>query len=93
MQASIGSASVPALAAAVSEAGRPRDGRADLDKAGADRRDDRRRTRTGRPFGVNLLLEWPQEERLDAALEAGVRIVSLAWGDPAPHLNRVHEVR
>jgi NAD(P)H-dependent flavin oxidoreductase YrpB (nitropropane dioxygenase family) len=92
VQAPIGSASVPALAAAVSEAGalgtvaltwtKPEQIAATIADV---------RGRTDRPFAVNLLLEWPQEERLDAALEAGARIVSLAWGDPAPHLERVHE--
>ncbi len=38
------------------------------------------RERTPRPFGVNLNLFWPQEERLDACLEEGVGIVSLFWG-------------
>ena len=46
---------------------------------------------TSRPFGGNLVLEWDQHDRLDAMLEAGLRIVSLFWGDPAPHVDRVHE--
>jgi nitronate monooxygenase len=29
--------------------------------------------------------------RLDQALEAGLRIVSLTWGDPAPYVERVHD--
>ena len=45
---------------------------------------------TGRPFGGNVVLEWDQHRRLDAALEAGLRIVSLTWGDPAPYVERVH---
>ena len=48
------------------------------------------RVRTSRPFHVNILLVWPPEERLDAALAAGARIVSLAWGDPGPYVDRVH---
>jgi NAD(P)H-dependent flavin oxidoreductase YrpB (nitropropane dioxygenase family) len=36
---------------------------------------------TGRPFGGNLVLAWDQHRRLDQALEAGLRIVSLTWGD------------
>jgi nitronate monooxygenase len=48
------------------------------------------RAATERPFAVNLLLEWPPEERLEAALEAGAQIVSLAWGDPAPYAERIH---
>lgn len=39
-------------------------------------------TLTGCPFGGNLVLAWDQHRHLDQALEAGLRIVSLAWGDP-----------
>ena len=91
VQAPIGSASVPALAAAVSGAGalgtvalswtKPEDVGPLLDDVQA---------RTSKPFHVNILLEWPPEERLEAALAAGARIVSLAWGDPAPYVDRVH---
>jgi nitronate monooxygenase len=42
------------------------------------------------PFGGNLVLEWDQHRRLDAALEAGLRIVSFTWGDPGPYVERVH---
>src|SRR5438309_7087543 len=46
---------------------------------------------TSRPFGGNLVLEWDQHERLDAMLDAGLRIVSLFWGDPGPYVDRVHQ--
>ena len=46
---------------------------------------------TERPFGVNLVLEWPQDERLELSLEEGVRIVSFFWGDPAPYVGRIHD--
>jgi NAD(P)H-dependent flavin oxidoreductase YrpB (nitropropane dioxygenase family) len=36
---------------------------------------------TDKPFGVNLILEWDQRERLAAALDAGAPIVSLFWGE------------
>jgi NAD(P)H-dependent flavin oxidoreductase YrpB (nitropropane dioxygenase family) len=39
-------------------------------------------SRTDRPFGVNLNLEFPQEELLAICLEEGVRIISFFWGDP-----------
>jgi nitronate monooxygenase len=42
------------------------------------------------PFGGNLVLEWDQHRRLEEALEAGLRIVSFTWGDPAPYVERVH---
>jgi nitronate monooxygenase len=91
VQAPIGGASVPALAAAVSEAGalgtialswtKP-DGVAALV--------DDVRAQTSKPVHANILLEWPPEERLEAVLAAGARIVSLAWGDPSPYVERVH---
>src|SRR5439155_20374140 len=45
---------------------------------------------TDRPFGVNLILEWEQHERLAACLASGVGIVSFFWGDPAPYVDAVH---
>jgi nitronate monooxygenase len=45
---------------------------------------------TDRPLAVNFVLEWPQAERLEIALEEGVRIVSLFWGDPAPYVAPIH---
>ena len=91
VQAPIGSAAVPALAAAVSNAGAlgtlalswTQDSGALVREAAA---------LTKRSFAGNFLLEWDQHARLDAALEAGLRIVSLAWGDPAPYIERVHDV-
>lgn len=91
VQAPIGGASVPALAAAVSEAGalgtialswtKPEDVAALVEDV---------RARTSEPLHANILLEWPPEARLEAVLEAGVRIVSLAWGDPGLYVERVH---
>ena len=46
---------------------------------------------TDRPFGGNLILDSDQHRRLDEALEAGLRIVSLFWGDPAGYVEQVHE--
>ena len=46
---------------------------------------------TERPFGGNLILDSDQHRRLDEALEAGLRIVSLFWGDPAGYVEQVHE--
>jgi nitronate monooxygenase len=45
---------------------------------------------TDRPFGVNLILRTEQEERLKRCLDAGVRIVSFFWGDPAPLIPIAH---
>jgi len=46
---------------------------------------------TDGPFGGNLILNSDQHRRLDEALEAGLRIVSLFWGDPAGYVEQVHD--
>jgi nitronate monooxygenase len=46
---------------------------------------------TDRPFGGNLILASDQHQRLDEALEAGLKIVSLMWGDPAGYVEQIHE--
>ncbi len=45
---------------------------------------------TDRPFGGNLIIDSDQHQRLDEALDAGLRIVSLFWGDPAGYVEQVH---
>ena len=47
---------------------------------------------TDRPFCGNLVLTSDQHRRLDGALEAGLRIVSLFLGDPSGYVEPVHEV-
>ncbi len=44
------------------------------------------------PIGINLVLRWDQEERLEAALGAGIKLVSFFWGDPASYLDRCRAV-
>jgi nitronate monooxygenase len=87
VQAPVGSAAVPRLAAAVSTAGAL--GMVALswaaDAAGLI---GETAALTDRPFGGNLVLEWDQHQRLDQALGAGLRIVSFTWGDPAPYVGR-----
>src|SRR3954449_1591140 len=46
---------------------------------------------TDRPFGGNLILDSDQHRRLEDALEAGLRIVSLFWGDPGPYVDQIHD--
>ena len=46
---------------------------------------------TDRPFCGNLVLTSDQHRRLDEALEAGLRIVSLFLGDPASYVEPVHD--
>lgn len=90
VQAPIGSACTPELAAAVSGAGalgmlagswlsRPELVRQIRDV----------RTVTSRSFGVNLVLDRPQHERLGIVLDLDVSVVSTFWGDPEPYRARI----
>ncbi|MBB5953848.1 nitronate monooxygenase [Saccharothrix tamanrassetensis] len=90
VQAPIGGACTPALVAAVGDAGAlgmlagswlPRAALTDQIRAV--------QRATARPFGVNLVLEWPQHERLATALDHGVPAISTFWGDPAPYRERI----
>jgi NAD(P)H-dependent flavin oxidoreductase YrpB (nitropropane dioxygenase family) len=92
VQAPMGGASCPALAAAVSNAGGlgtmpvgtvpPEIVAATVEQI---------RSLTERPFAVNLLLTRPQEERLEAALDAGAPAVNFGWGDPGPLVGRARD--
>jgi NAD(P)H-dependent flavin oxidoreductase YrpB (nitropropane dioxygenase family) len=84
IQAPMGGAVGPALAAAVSNAG----GlgmlvpwRAEIEMVRRQIREVR--SLTSRPFGVNLNLEFPQEERLAACLDERVPVISFFWRDPS----------
>ncbi len=46
---------------------------------------------TTRPFGGNFVLTEDHHRPLDQALEAGLRIVSFMWGDPASYVQPVHD--
>lgn len=46
------------------------------------------RSLTRGAFGINLVLVWDQQARLDAALAAGVKAVSFFWGNPEPYIAR-----
>src|SRR5689334_20129427 len=48
---------------------------------------------TDRPFGGNLVINSDQYRRLDDALEAGLRIVSLFWGNPVGYVDRIHDAK
>lgn len=92
VQAPIGSATTPELASAVSNAG----GLGMLAITWSSPSEvvkllERTFNLTDRPFGVNVVLEWPQDTRVSLALESGVRIISTTWGDPTPYLPAVHE--
>jgi nitronate monooxygenase len=45
---------------------------------------------TSGPFGGNFVLAWDQHARLEDALDAGLRIVSLSFGEPAGYVEQVH---
>jgi nitronate monooxygenase len=91
VQAPIGSATTPELAAAVSNAGAL--GTLSVTWRSLDELDQvikRTVRRTKHAFGVNVVLAWPQERRIALALERGVRLVWTFWGDPRPHVAAVH---
>jgi nitronate monooxygenase len=46
---------------------------------------------TDKPFGGNFVLAFDQHRRIDQALSAGLRIVSLFWGDPHGYVDSVHD--
>jgi NAD(P)H-dependent flavin oxidoreductase YrpB (nitropropane dioxygenase family) len=92
IQAPIGGASTPELAAAVTNAGGL--GMLSVTWTSPDAlRDKLRRTRelTDGPFGVNLVLDWDPSERLRIALDEGVPVISFFWGDPSPYIKQIHD--
>jgi NAD(P)H-dependent flavin oxidoreductase YrpB (nitropropane dioxygenase family) len=91
VQAPVGSAASPELVAAVSGAG----GLGMLaltwhSPAQARRTIRRTRELTTRPFGANLVLDFPVDDLLTVCLDEGVPIISTFWGDPAPVNARIH---
>jgi NAD(P)H-dependent flavin oxidoreductase YrpB (nitropropane dioxygenase family) len=92
-QAAIGGAAVPALAAAVSNAG----GLGTVTLTGHDFDSARQiihqtRTLTSKPFCANFVLpyEGQFEDALEVALIEKVPVINLFWGDPALYVERVH---
>jgi len=49
------------------------------------------RTLTSKPFGVNLNLEFPQDERLEVCLAEKVPIISFFWREPGALVHRAKE--
>lgn len=91
VQGAMGGASCPALAAAVAEAG----GVGFLAHWSTPPdvfRKQIRATRalTSKPFGVNLVLTHPQEERLAICLEEGVPLISFFWAQPGKLIDVAH---
>lgn len=84
---------VPALCAAVAEAG----GIATIAMGGANSAEVADRvvdvqSRTDRPFSANYIAWLIERDSspIDAALDAGVASITLSFGDPAPYVDRIH---
>jgi NAD(P)H-dependent flavin oxidoreductase YrpB (nitropropane dioxygenase family) len=91
VQAPVGSATTPELAAAVSNAGGLGTLALSWTPPGSVRQQiSATRALTDRPFGVNLVLEWDQHERLRACAQEPVAVVSTFWGDPRPYVEAIH---
>ena len=45
----------------------------------------------GHNVGFNFILEWPMDQQLDRALEAGAKTVSFFWGDATALIGRAKE--
>jgi NAD(P)H-dependent flavin oxidoreductase YrpB (nitropropane dioxygenase family) len=91
VQAPVGSATTPELAAAVSNAGGLGMLALTWTPPGSVRESIRAtRALTDRPFGVNVVLEWEQDERVQVCAEESVAAVSTFWGDPRPYVERIH---
>lgn len=91
VQAPIGGAAVPELAAAVSNAGAL--GMVALSGGTLEEIADalrETRARTDRPFGGNFIVEVSQRESIEAALDEGLGIVSLFWGDGDEYAESIH---
>ncbi|WP_327051665.1 NAD(P)H-dependent flavin oxidoreductase [Halomicrococcus gelatinilyticus] len=96
VQAPIGSATCPALAAAVADAGA-------LGMLAVTWRDEaatravvaETRRRTDGVFGVNVVIDpdaktVPTETHVEACLDEGVDVFSFSFGDAAPYVDRIH---
>ena len=92
IQAPIGSATNPRLASEVSNAGGL--GFLALSWKSLDKcRQAIRATKrlTNKPFGVNLVLAWKQEERIALCIEEEVEVVSFFWGDSTLYIPTLKE--
>lgn len=88
IQAPIGSATSPELASAVSNAG----GLGTLALSWlnpAQSRESIRRTKqlTSKPFAVNLVLDFDQDERVQICIDEQVPVVSFFWGDSSKFID------
>lgn len=92
IQAPIGSATTPELAAAVSNSG----GLGMLSvtwrtEAEIQQLIQQTKTLTDKPFGINLVLEFEVMNKLQVCLNEGVKIVSFFWGAPDKYIDYSHQ--
>ncbi|MDJ0632754.1 MAG: nitronate monooxygenase [Xenococcaceae cyanobacterium MO_188.B29] len=92
IQAPIGSATTPELAAAVSNSG----GLGMLSVTWRTTDEiitliQQTKALTDKPFGVNLVLEFDIMNKLKVCLDEGVKIISFFWGAPDQYIDLVHQ--
>ena len=92
IQAPIGSATTPELAAAVSNSG----GLGMLSVTWRNTDEiitliQQTKTLTNKPFGVNLVLEFDIMNKLKVCLDEGVKIISFFWGALTEYIDLVHK--
>lgn len=64
--------------------------------AGLKERIKELRSRTSRPFGVNVLLQGPhlplpEATLVDVCIEDRIPVLSFFWGDPTPYIEKAHK--
>ena len=98
IQAPVGGAAGPALAAAVSNAGGPGTV-TQLNVDGARQRTRETRALTDRPFAMNQIVRSQKDpesdiqdrlERLEACLNEGAPVVAFFWDDVSPYVELIH---
>jgi nitronate monooxygenase len=91
ISAAMGGATVPEFTAAVSNAGAC--GQVGVSAAGPDRTRaliQRVRELTDRPFAVNVIIDDYDGQEVETALDEGIPILFLFWGDPSPWVADAH---
>lgn len=92
IQAGMANYAGPDLVAAVSNAGGLGIlGAVDRDVDALERDIAAIRARTNRPFGVNLVLATPSDEKLALLLQQRVPVIATSWGDPTAVIAQVRE--
>lgn len=92
IQAPIGSATNPVLASEVSNSG----GLGMLALSWKENQEcidiiRETKTLTSKPFGVNLVLDWNQDERVALCISEKVPVVSFFWGDSTKYIEKLKQ--